>query len=142
MRVMAIRLLVCLLATTVLVGLAVAGTDEDKKLREAVRAYFAAEMACDHAKVWEMLAPSSKFKRMYSYPFYEEFVRSNPIRVKSYTIEEVVDIYDNPDRKTMPHVDKIGVVRVHVVLSAKGGVDTEHTSTFTFLKEEGKWLKG
>ena len=142
MRIMAIRWLACLFATTVLVGCSEAGTNEGKELRQAVRAYFEAEMAGDHARVWEMLAPSSKFKRMYSYPFYEELIRENPVRVKSYTIEEVVEIYDNPDQEQMPLVEKIGVVRVHVILSGDGGEDTEQTSTFTFLKETGKWLKG
>lgn len=142
MRVIAILWLACLLATTVLVGCSEAGSSESQELREAVRAYFEAEMAGDHAKVWEMLAPSSNFKRMYSYPFYEELIRRNRIRVKSYMIEEVMEIYDNPDREKMPRVEKIGVVKVHVILSGDGGEDTEQTSTFTFLKEAGKWLKG
>jgi hypothetical protein len=142
MRIMAIRYLAWLFVITVLLGCSEASTNEREELREAVRAYFAAEMAGDHARVWEMLAPSSKFKRMYSYPFYEELIRKNRIRVKSYTIEEVVEIYDNPDLEKMPRVEKIGVVRVRVILSSEGGEDTEQTSTFTFLKEAGKWLKG
>lgn len=141
-RMTIIQCLVCLFVITVFIGCSEAGPTETEALRKAVQTYFAAEMAGDHARVWELLAPSSNFKRMYSYPFYEEMIRRNPVRVKQYTIEEVVEIYDNPDRKKMPRVEKIGVVRVHVVLSREGGEDTEQTSTFTFLKEEGKWLKG
>ena len=69
-------------------------TDDRDDLMEAVTSYFEAEKSGDTGRIWEMLAPSSMFKTAYSYPFYVEMVRRNPIVVKDYEIEEVLEVVD------------------------------------------------
>lgn len=111
-------------------------------LTDAVKSYFLAEITGDTRKVWEMLAPSCEFKRAYSYEFYEEMQRRAGIRVKSYTLDELLEIKDNSGKSTMPGVDKVAAVRVHVVLVGRAGTDTRHTIVLTFLREAGRWFKG
>jgi hypothetical protein len=115
---------------------------EKQALLSAVREYFKAEMDGDTEKVWKMLAPSSRFKKSYSYPFYQEMTKRNSIRIKEYVVEEIVEIRDNADKDSMPAVEKIGTIKVHVILGSDRGKDTEHSSMLTFLKEGGKWYKG
>jgi len=142
MRVPVALTLIVLIVTALFAGCSKSVVDEKEALRNAVRAYFEAEKSGNREAVWEMLAPSSVFKRKYSYPFYVEMVARNPLRVKSYRIEEILEVEDNPDRAKMPRVEKIGSVKVHVVLAGEDGRDSEQTTTFTFLKEAGKWYKG
>jgi len=115
---------------------------EEQALLSVARAYFKAEMDGDTEKVWQMLAPSSRFKRAYSYPFYQEMTRQSSVRIKKYVVEEIVEISDNTDKDSMPAVERIGTIKAHVILGSDHGKDTEHSSTFTFLKEGGKWYKG
>lgn len=122
-------------------GHAVRGDDESDLL-EVVKAYFDAEIAGDMMKVWEMLAPSSSFRRAYSYPLYVELIKDNPIRVQKYTIEKVLEIGRNEDKVQLPLVEMVASVQVRVVLSDKGGNQFERTSAFTFLRERGRWYKG
>ncbi len=132
-------IVVCALCL-VSVGFARAGDAEN--LRIAVRAYFDAEVAGDAPTIWKLLAPSSQFKKMWSYDAYCAMTQENPVRVKRYVIEEIQEITDNPDPSGMPLVEKIAIVRVHVLLSQKGMPDWERTTIFTFLKEGGAWYKG
>ena len=131
---------------TLLVSL-IAGCSDHKEVEKqallsAAKAYFKAEMEGDAEKVWKMLAPSSRFKRAYSYPFYQEMTKRNSVRIKEYVVEEIVEIRDNGDKNSMPAVEKIGTIKVHVILGSDRGKDMEHSSTFTFLKEGGTWYKG
>lgn len=116
--------------------------DDRQDILTAAEAYFQAEISGDTERVWSMIAPSSQFKRMYSKEDYSALVGENPVRVKSYAIEEIIEIMDNSDRKSMPTVDKIALVQVRVVLAEGGARDTEHRSIFTFLRENGQWFKG
>lgn len=111
-------------------------------LRQAVKSYFEAETSGDIGQVWEMLAPSSEFKRAYSYEFYEEMQRREGIRVKSFKLNEVLSVKENPDKKTMPQVDMIAAVQVDVVLTGPEDKDTRHTIVLTFIREAGRWYKG
>ncbi len=111
-------------------------------LKEVVKSYFLAEISGDPQQVWEMLAPSSEFKKAYSYEFYEEIQRREGIRVKSYKLNEILSIKENSDKKAMPHVDMIAAVQVDVVLAGPEGKDTRHTIVLTFLREAGRWYKG
>jgi hypothetical protein len=117
-------------------------TGDLNALREAVKGYFSAEISGDPKRVWEMLAPSSEFKKAYSYEFYEEMQRREGIRVKSYKLIEILGVKENSDKKSMPRVDMIAAVRVDVVLASREGKDTRHTIVLTFLHEAGKWYKG
>lgn len=138
--------LIALLAAVMVAGVIAApgrvAADERDDLLTAVRAYFDAEVAGDTAAVWRMLAPSSPFKKAYSYEMYLLLVKQSHLRVKSYMVEEVLNVTDNIDREGLPKVEKIGRVRVHVILTGEGGPDSEQRSEFTFLKEAGQWLKG
>jgi hypothetical protein len=116
--------------------------DDEKELIRAVKAYFDAEVAGDHKKVWSLLAPSSKFKRAHTYEMYLEMVKESPLRVNSYEVKEIIGFSDNPDPKNMPKVERIAEVRVRLGLREKGGVTTNERRSFTFLKEGGKWYKG
>lgn len=89
-----------------------------------------------------MLAPSSAFRRAFSYEAYEEMTKGTTVRLKRYVIESVVAIGDNGDRVQMPAVDKVASVKVTVVLADQSGMDLERTSIFTFLREGGRWYKG
>lgn len=89
-----------------------------------------------------MLAPSSDFRKAYTYEFYEEMQRREGIRVISYTLGEVLEIKDNVDKKAMPAVDKVASVKVDVVLIGPEGKNSRHTIVLTFLRETGKWYKG
>ena len=116
--------------------------DETEELTSAVEAYFEAEKAGDWAKVWNLLAPSSEFKKRFSFEMYVEMVRTNAVRVKSYRILEIEGVYDSSDAANLPSIEKTASVRVKVILTVEGGNDSEHVSTLTFLKEGGRWYKG
>jgi hypothetical protein len=116
--------------------------DDKADLISAVKAYFDAEMTGDLLQVWNLIAPSSVFKKSYTYPMYLEMVRGNATQVKRYVIEEVMEVVDRPDPENMPNVEKLGVVRVLVLLAGDGALEVERRSVLTFLKEGGKWYKG
>lgn len=117
--------------------------EQDREaLKDVVKSYFLAEISGDTRKVWELLAPSCDFKRAYTYEFYEEMQRREGLRVKSYTLDDILEIKDNSDKKTKPGVDRVAAVRVHVVLVGPAGADTRHTIVLTFLREAGRWFKG
>ncbi|MBM4325834.1 MAG: hypothetical protein FJ118_01610 [Deltaproteobacteria bacterium] len=116
--------------------------DDKADLISAVKAYFDAEMAGDLQGVWNLIAPSSVFKRSYTYPMYQEMIRGNAIQVKRFVIEEVMELVDRPDPENLPNVEKLAVVRVLVLLAGEGAPDMERRSVLTFLKEGGKWYKG
>ncbi|MEW6533261.1 MAG: hypothetical protein AB1473_20690 [Thermodesulfobacteriota bacterium] len=135
----AVAMLVLLVAGTIANP---AQADDKADLISAVKAYFDAEMSGDLLQVWNLIAPSSVFKRTYTYPMYQEMVRGNATQVKRYVIEEVMEVVDRPDPENMPNVEKLGVVRVLVLLAGEGAPDAERRSVLTFLKEGGKWYKG
>jgi len=116
--------------------------DDESDLLAMAKAYFDAEILGDMARVWEMLAPSSAFRKAYSYPFFVELLKDNKVRLKAYTIERVLEITDNQDKDQLPLVEKIATVQVRVVLSDGSGSQFERISAFTFLREHGRWYKG
>lgn len=139
------RLVVTALTALLVLGagaLCVTVAGDREELREAAREYFDAEMRGDAERVWNMLAPSSLFKKAYTLEIYKEMAKRSDVRIKAYNIEEIVEIDDNKDLEKAPNVRKIGVVRVKLLLSSPGFPDTEHHSTFVFLKEGARWYKG
>ncbi|MFC1834877.1 nuclear transport factor 2 family protein [Thermodesulfobacteriota bacterium] len=136
---------VCLLTAVTLAILSVTShvyADEEADLLAAVKSYFRAEVADNPRQVWEMIAPSSVFKKRFTYAMYLEMVKDNPLTVKRYSVQKVVKIIEGPDKDTMPRVEKLGLVKVRVTLTDAGGKETEHTNVLTFLKEGGRWYKG
>ena len=116
--------------------------DDKSDLLEAIHAYFQSEKDRNVNKVWELLAPSSEFKKAYSYPFYQEMIRRNPFHLRHYKIDGILEIRDNDDKTGLPNVEKIALVQVTVTLSAEGSTDLTQVRVFTFLKEGGQWFKG
>ncbi|MCX5874268.1 MAG: hypothetical protein NTY51_13700 [Deltaproteobacteria bacterium] len=117
-----------------------AGESED--LQVVIKNYFEAEITRNEDQVWNLLAPSSIFKKSYSYENYLELVRLNPIRVTSYELKFPPEIKENQDKENLPNVEKIASVVVQVRLLGEGGKETENISVFVFLFENGRWFKG
>jgi len=117
-----------------------AGEQDD--VIEAVRRYFQAEKEGNLRAVWDLLAPSSEFKKAFSYAFYEEMARRNPGVLKDYKIEGIPDVQENHDKKKWPDVEKIANVTVTVSLVVDGQKEQTQVRIFTFLKESGRWFKG
>ena len=110
-------------------------------MKEA-RSYFDAELSGDPKAVWSALAPSSVFRRDYSFDDFVALQSRSDLAVKSYDVIEVVEIIDNYDRNVQPEVEKLAAVKVRVIIKPKNGKETEHNNIFMFLKERGKWFKG
>jgi hypothetical protein len=119
-----------------------AGDHERLALSKAARDYFQAEVDRDMKKVWGLLAPSSEFKKTHTLDKYIKLAEETPIRIKSFKIETVAQIEENTERQRMPGVEKIGYVRVFVIIGGPEFPDSERHITMTFLKEGGKWYKG
>ncbi|MDQ7782675.1 MAG: hypothetical protein RDU20_07340 [Desulfomonilaceae bacterium] len=134
--------LACLACLMMLASRGEVRSEDTAGLVRVVKEYFDAEMLGNTERVWALLAPSSDFKRAYSYPFYSHLAKRHPVRVKNYVIEGVLEIVNNPDRKRLPMVEKVALVRVRVVLTDPDGTDTGETKVFTFLQEGGAWYKG
>jgi hypothetical protein len=111
-------------------------------LQAVIKDYFEAEMSRNGDKVWNLLAPSSIFKKFYSYENYLELCRLNPIRVLGYELTFPPEISENNDRENLPNVDKIATVVVKVRLKGDSGKESENISVFIFLFENGSWYKG
>jgi len=132
-----------LLPLAAMLGLSGISLADDKSdLMEAVNTYFHSEKQGDVQKVWELLAPSSEFKKAYSYPFYQEMIRRNPSVLRDYRIDGVLEIRVNDDKIAFPNVEKIALVQVTVTLAGEGIKEMTQVRVFTFLKESGKWFKG
>lgn len=117
-----------------------AGSQDD--LQAVIKDYFEAEMSRNADKVWNLLAPSSIFKKFYSYENYLELCRSNPIRVLGYELKFPPEISENNDKENLPNVEKIGTVVIKVRLKGESGKESENISVFIFLFENGSWYKG
>ncbi|MFA6223045.1 MAG: hypothetical protein WC647_12100 [Desulfomonilaceae bacterium] len=117
-----------------------AGSQDD--LQAVIKDYFEAEMSRNADKVWNLLAPSSIFKKFYSYENYLELCRSNPIRVLGYELKFPPEISENNDKGNLPNVEKIGTVVIKVRLKGDSGKESENISVFIFLFENGSWYKG
>ena len=111
-------------------------------IMQEARSYFDAELSGDPKAVWSALAPSSVFRRDYSFDDFVALQSRSDLAVKSYEVIEVVEIMENNDRNVLPAVEKLAAVKVRVKISPKNGKETEHNNIFMFLKEKGRWFKG
>lgn len=111
-------------------------------IMQEARSYFDAELSGDPKAVWSALAPSSVFRRDYSFDDFVALQSRSDLAVKSYEVIEVVEIMENNDRNVLPDVEKLAAVKVRVRISPKNGKETEHNNIFMFLKEKGRWFKG
>jgi hypothetical protein len=131
-----------LILTAGLMGLCFAEEDERSRLVQAAQSYFQAEVDGNLRLIWEMLAPSSDFKKTHTFQIYKEMAEKSTIRITSFEIETVVEIEENRNKAKLPLVKKVGYVRVFVTLEGPEFPISERHITMTFLKEGGRWYKG
>ena len=80
-------------------------------IMQEARSYFDAELSGDPKAVWSALAPSSVFRRDYSFDDFVALQSRSDFAVKSYEVIEVVEIMENNDRNVLPDVEKLAAVR-------------------------------
>ena len=136
----------CIIAILTVFFPGLGSADEAEAEKAAIiseaRAYFEAELSGDTKAIWNALAPSSVFKRQYSYDDYVAIQSKADLAVKDYDVVEVSEVMENNDTTVLPGVEKLAAVKVRVRLKSKDGKESEHNNIFIFLKENGKWLKG
>ena len=110
---------------------------------EAARKYFEAEMREDFRAVYDMLAPSSDYRRTHTYKEYLAEANASDARVIDYRIIRIDGPGENTDREGYPGIQSFARVEIEVRLFYRdtGGYDTINFS-FTFIKEGNRWFKG
>ena len=137
-----INLAICLFTVICVYDTATTWGSDSEDLQVAVKSYFEAEMTRNADAVWNLLAPSSIFRRFYSYEDYLELSRLNPIKVIDYELKFQPEISENQDRENLPNVERLASVVVRVRIQGENGKESEHISVFVFLFENGRWYKG
>lgn len=115
---------------------------EEDTIQKTAQTYLNAEMKKDSRQVYNLLAPSSDYKRDHSYEEYLRDVAENPpLSINEYKVVRVYRLRDNDNRENYPDVDKFAQVEVEVTFTSSGP-NSIYNYSFTFLKEKGKWYKG
>lgn len=116
---------------------------ERPRIEQALRTYFAAEMAGDYDKVYQCLAPSSPYRRTHSYQDFITDMQTSPVKIVDYKLVDISGLRTNQDNHSYPAVERFAQVEVDVTILF---TDTRQKSSanycFTFLKEGGAWFKG
>ena len=116
---------------------------EKKEIRKTAEAYLEAERQGDLDAVWDLLAPSSDFKRGYTLDMYKAMTARGGARIKDYIIEEISGVTSQVDQGRYKDVDRIAEVAVKVVITFDDSGETaERRTSFTFVREDGRWYKG
>ncbi|MFH1135588.1 MAG: nuclear transport factor 2 family protein [Pseudomonadota bacterium] len=116
---------------------------EIREVRRAAAAYLEAERAGDVEGVWNLLAPSSDFKKGYTLDMYREMASQGRGRIKDYVIEDISGLSSQFDYDYYRGVDRIAEVKVLVtVVFDETGETSSRRTSFTFVKEGGQWYKG
>lgn len=115
---------------------------ERSTIEKTAQAYLQAEMKKDNRQVYDLLAPSSDYKRTHSYEDYLKDIAENPpVSINDYKIMRIYRLRDNDNVQKYPDVDKFVQVEVEFTF-AQTGPNSIYNYCFTFLKEKGKWYKG
>jgi hypothetical protein len=115
---------------------------ERSTIEKTAQAYLQAEMKKDNRQVYDLLAPSSDYKRTHSYEDYLKDITENPpVSINDYKIMRIYRLRDNDNVQKYPDVDKFVQVEVEFTF-AQTGPNSIYNYCFTFLKEKGKWYKG
>jgi hypothetical protein len=115
---------------------------ERSTIEKTAQAYLQAEMKKDNQQVYDLLAPSSDYKRTHSYEDYLKDIAENPpVSINDYKIMRIYRLRDNDNVQKYPDVDKFVQVEVEFTF-AQTGPNSIYNYCFTFLKEKGKWYKG
>lgn len=115
---------------------------EKDTIEKAAQDYLDAEKQKNARAIYDLLAPSSDYKRNHSYEQYVQDVAANPtLSIDDYKIIRIYRLRDNDNRTNYPAVDKFVQVEVEFIF-AHSGPNSIFNYSFTFLKEKGKWYKG
>jgi hypothetical protein len=115
---------------------------EKDTIEKTAHDYLNAEKKKDVKAVYDLLAPSSDYKRNHSYEEYLQDIAANPpLSISDYKIIRIYRLRNNDNQENYPHVDKFVQVEVEFVF-AHSGPNSIYNYSFTFLKEQGKWYKG
>jgi hypothetical protein len=123
---------------------AACGANVEQKEIAAVRQvavkYLDAEKDGNLEKVYGLLAPSSDFRKNYSYDQYRLIVADKAVRLADYDIREITGLNSETGRSELEMTaDVLVLVRLFDPLT---GLTTERETVFTFVKEKGVWYKG
>lgn len=117
-----------------------ANQKEIAAVRRAAEQYLSAEKDGNLEKVYGLLAPSSEFRRNYSYDQYRGIVADKSVRLADYDIREITGLNSETGRPELEMLaDVLVLVRMFDPLT---GLTTERETVFTFVKEKGVWYKG
>jgi hypothetical protein len=115
---------------------------EKDTIEQTVRSYLNAEIKKDSRQVYDLLAPSSDYRKSHTYEEYlKDVAEIPPLSINQYKIIRIYRLRDNDNRQNYPGVDKFVQVEVEVTFT-HAGPNTVYNYSFTFLKEKGKWYKG
>ena len=115
---------------------------EKDTIEQTVRSYLNAEIKKDSRQVYDLLAPSSDYRKSHTYEEYlKDVVANPPLSINEYKIIRIYRLRDNDNRQNYPGVDKFVQVEVEVIFT-HSGPNTVYNYSFTFLKEKGRWYKG
>ena len=115
---------------------------EKDTIEQTACAYLKAEMKKDTRQVYDLLAPSSDYRKSHTYEEYlKDVADTPPLSINAYKIIRIYRLRDNDKRQNYPGVDKFVQVEVEVTFT-HSGPHTVYNYSFTFLKEKGRWYKG
>ena len=115
---------------------------EKEKIEQTAHAYLRAEIEKETKQVYDLLAPSSDYRKSHTYEAYLKDIADNPSpAIRTYRIIRIDRLRDNDNRQNYPNVDKFVQVEVEVTFS-HSGPNMIYNYCFTFLKEQGRWYKG
>lgn len=115
---------------------------EKNTIQKTAHAYLKAEMKKDSRRIYNLLAPSSDYRRTHTYEeFLNDIAETPPLSIDAYKIIRIYNLRDNDNRQNYPGVDRFVQVEVEVNFT-KSGPNSIYNYSFTFLKEKGRWYKG
>lgn len=116
---------------------------EKRRITEAARRYFEAEMRLDYREVYRSLAPSSVYRKTTSYQDYLLQAGRSENRIIKYEIVRISHLTGNHDPAAYPGIERFARVEVDLVIGNNNTSErTEVNFDYIFFKEGGKWYKG
>jgi hypothetical protein len=115
---------------------------EKNAIEKVAASYLQAEKEGNRRLAYDLLAPSSDYRKAHSYEdFLKDVGNYPPVKIGSYQIVGIYRLRDNDNRQSYPDVDKFVQVEVDITFQHTGESSVFNYS-FTFLKEKGNWYKG
>ncbi|MHB8137970.1 MAG: hypothetical protein ACYDGO_06215 [Smithellaceae bacterium] len=145
-----IKIILCAVVAITIAGLVIWDVPRNKvemlleksAIEKAANNYLKAEKEGDLKQAYALLAPSSDYKKTYSYDEYlKDIATYPPVKISTYQIVNICRLRDNDVRDKYPGVDKFVQVEVDITYT-HSGENSIFNYSFTFLKEKGNWYKG